>query len=124
MPISCLGHHIRSKVGRFAAAQDGNIAVIFALAIIPVLAFVGAALDYSRANTARSSMQAALDSTALMLSRDLSQGVITTSQINTKASNYFAALYNNTEATNISVSAAYTPGTASSGSTVVVTGSG
>jgi len=124
MPISCLGHHIRSKVGRFGAAQDGNIAVIFALAIIPVLAFVGAALDYSRANTARSSMQAALDSTALMLSRDLSQGVITTSQINTKASNYFAALYNNTEATNISVSAAYTPGTASSGSTVVVTGSG
>jgi len=124
MPSLCLGRKIRSIVSRFGAAQDGNIAVIFAFAIIPVLAFIGAALDYSRANTARSSMQAALDSTVLMLSRDLSQGVITTSQINSKASNYFSALYNNTDAANISITASYTPGNGSTGSTVVVTGSG
>jgi hypothetical protein len=34
-------------------------------------------------------MQAALDSTALMLSKDLSSGAITTSQISTKATAYF-----------------------------------
>src|SRR5438034_659613 len=101
MPSVSRGHHIRSIASRFGAAQGGNIAVIFAFAIIPVLAFIGAALDYSRANTARSSMQGALDSTALMLSRDLSQGTITTSQISSKATNYFAALYNNNDAANV-----------------------
>ncbi len=46
--------------------------MIFTIAAIPLIGFVGAAIDYSRANAARSTMQAALDSTALMLSKDLS----------------------------------------------------
>jgi Flp pilus assembly protein TadG len=124
MPSVSRGHCIRSIARRFGAAQGGNIAVIFAFAIIPVLAFVGAALDYSRTNMARSSMQAALDSTVLMLSRDLSQGTITTSQISSKATSYFTALYNNKDAAGVSVTASYTPGSSSSGSTVVVTGTG
>jgi Flp pilus assembly protein TadG len=72
---------------RFAGAEHGNIAVIFAIALVPVLSFVGAAVDYTV--QAPSSMQAALDSTALMLSKDLSSGAITTSQISTKATAYF-----------------------------------
>jgi Flp pilus assembly protein TadG len=124
MPNLSGGHHTRSLASRFRAAQEGNIAATFAFAIIPVLAFVGAALDYSRTNTARSSMQAALDSTALMLSRDLSQGTITTAQVSSKATTYFAALYNNKDAANVSVTASYTPGTSSSGSTVVASGTG
>ena len=75
----------RAAAGRFAGAERGNIAVLFAIALVPVLSFVGAAVDYTRANAARTSMQAALDSTALMLSKDLSDGTITASQINTKA---------------------------------------
>ena len=58
----------RAAARRFIGANEGNIAVIFAIAAIPVVSFVGAAIDYTRANSARSSMQAALDSTALMLS--------------------------------------------------------
>jgi Flp pilus assembly protein TadG len=116
--------YIRSRAYRFGAAKKGNTAIIFALAIIPIISFVGAAIDYSRANMARSSMQAALDSTALMLSRDLSQATITTSQISAKAQSYFAALYNNKDAAGASVSATYTAATGSSGSTIVVTGSG
>ena len=42
----------------------------FALAIIPMIGAIGAAVDYSRANSARTAMQAALDSTALILSKD------------------------------------------------------
>jgi Flp pilus assembly protein TadG len=72
-------------VHRFAAAREGNIAVTFAIALLPMLGFVGAAIDYSRAANARSSMQAALDSTSLMLSKNLSTGTITQSQISTKA---------------------------------------
>ncbi len=44
----------------------------FAVALVPLLGFVGAAVDYSRTNAARSAMQVALDSAALMVSKDLS----------------------------------------------------
>src|ERR1700733_4633233 len=89
----------RSAARRFVGANEGNIAVTFAIALVPLLGFVGAAIDYTRANSARSSMQAALDSTALMLSKDLSEGTITTSQIAAKAQAYFTALYTNKDAT-------------------------
>jgi hypothetical protein len=42
-------------------------------------------------------MQSALDSAALMVSKDLSSGAITTSQIGAKAQAYFSALYTNTD---------------------------
>lgn len=123
-----LGTSIASKVrgaaSRFARANQGNIAAIFAIALVPIIAFVGAAIDYTRANRARSSMQAALDSTALMVSKDLSQGTITTSQINATAQAYFTALYTNTDAKSVSVSATYTAASGSNGSTIVVNGSG
>ena len=109
--------------GRFAGANQGNIAVLFGIAGVPILTFVGAAIDYTRANSARSSMQAALDSTALMVSKDLSDGTITTSQINAKAQAYFTALYTNTDAQSVSVSATYTA-SSSTGSTIQVNGSG
>lgn len=115
---------ISGAARRFAGADQGNIAVIFAIACIPLISFVGAAIDYSRANNARSSMQSALDSTALMVSKDLTSGLITTSQINTKAQAYFAALYTNTDAQSVSISATYTAGSGSSSSTVQVAGSG
>ncbi len=116
------------RIGRaasgFAKSNEGNIAVIFAIAILPVLGLVGAAIDYSRASKARTSMQAAMDSTALMLSSDLTQGLITPSQINTKAQAYFAALLTDKAAKPISVSATYTPGTSSTGAAIQINGSG
>jgi Flp pilus assembly protein TadG len=113
----------RSAARRFVGAREGNVAVIFCIALVPLLGFVGAAVDYTRANAARSSMQAALDSTALMVSKDLSQGIITTSQIDTKAQAYFTALYTNNDAKSVSVSATYTANS-STGSNIQVNGSG
>jgi Flp pilus assembly protein TadG len=112
----------RSAARRFVGANEGNIAVTFAVALVPILGFVGAAIDYTRANSARSSMQAALDSTALMLSKDLAEGTITTSQIAAKAQSYFTALYTNNDAKSVSVSATYTA-SSSMGSTIQVNGS-
>jgi Flp pilus assembly protein TadG len=80
---------IREAASRFARHHQGNIAVTFAIALVPLISFVGAAIDYSRVSSARSGMQVALDSTALMLSKDLSSGLITTSQIAAKAQAYF-----------------------------------
>lgn len=67
-----------------------NLAPTFALAMIPIFGFVGAAVDYSRANSARTTMLAALDSAALMLSKE-AEG-LTQSQLATKAQAYFDAL--------------------------------
>jgi Flp pilus assembly protein TadG len=116
--------HIGRTASRFAKSSEGNIAVIFAIAILPVLGFVGAAIDYSRASKVRTSMQTALDSTALMLSRDLTQGLITPSEINTKAQAYFAGLFTSKAAKSISISATYTPGTPSTDETIQINGSG
>ena len=51
-------------------ARRGNVAITFALATMPIVGFVGFAVDYSHANSVKAAMQAALDSTALMLSKD------------------------------------------------------
>ena len=114
---------VQQAVGRFARANEGNVAVIFTIALIPLISFIGAAIDYSRANNARSTMQAALDSTALMLSKDLSSGVITPAQIATQAQADFNALYTNPDAQAVSVTATYTANAGSMGSTVQVNGS-
>ena len=64
MSIASVALRLRRVSSRFRAAENGNIAVIFAIALVPLLGFVGAAIDYSRATTARSAMQSALDSAA------------------------------------------------------------
>jgi Flp pilus assembly protein TadG len=101
--------HIRDAARHFVAANDGNIAVIFTIAAIPIIGFVGAAIDYSRVNNARSSVQAALDSTALMLSKDLSSGTITAGNIQTTAQAYFNALYTNPDGKQVTVTGATQP---------------
>jgi len=94
MPVISFARAIAGAVRRFPAAKEGNIAVIFAVALLPILAFVGCAIDYSRAAKARTAMQAALDSAALMLSKDLTNGIIQPADIQSKGQNYFNALYN------------------------------
>ncbi|MGJ4946814.1 pilus assembly protein TadG-related protein [Bradyrhizobium sp. HKCCYLS20291] len=114
----------RRVLRRFAGDQRGNIATIFAIALVPILAFVGAGVDYSRVNAARSSMQAALDSTALMLSRDLAQGTITAADVGTKASLYFKALYTSTDTQSVSVTATYVASTTTTPSNIQLTADG
>ena len=82
---------------------EGNVAPLFAIAIIPILGAVSAAVDYSRANLARSNMQAALDSTALMLSKEAQN--LTPAEIETKAKNYFNAIFTNAQAENVGIAA-------------------
>ena len=53
----------------FLQDRRGAVAPMFALAVIPVVGFVGMAVDYSRANSIRTGMQAALDATALAMSK-------------------------------------------------------
>jgi Flp pilus assembly protein TadG len=48
-------------IGRFGGDRRGNIAVIFAVALLPVLTALGCAVDYSRATQLRSKLLAAAD---------------------------------------------------------------
>ncbi len=105
----------RNALRAFRVARGGNVAITFAFASIPVLGFIGAGFDYSRANLVKADLQAALDSTALMLAKDAT--TTSNSDLQSKANNYFTALFNRKEATIDSVSATYT---ASGGSQVVV----
>ncbi len=106
MAMKHLFETLRRKLRAFAGERSGNVAVIFALAIIPVVGAMGAAVDYSRANSARTALQAAVDSTALMLSKDAAG--MTTAQLNQKATAYFQAMFTRPEAQNATVTPIYT----------------
>ncbi len=52
-------------ITRAARDENGGVAIIFGLAVIPIFAFAGFAMDFSRATDVRAAMQNAADSTAL-----------------------------------------------------------
>ncbi|HET9534462.1 MAG TPA: pilus assembly protein TadG-related protein [Mesorhizobium sp.] len=69
-PHSKLIERLRARLRELRDANGANVTVTFALATIPMIGFVGAAVDYSHANSVRSAMQSASDATALMLSKE------------------------------------------------------
>lgn len=54
-----------SRLKDFAADQRGVVAIIFGLAVIPVIGLTGASMDYSRASDVQSQLQGALDASVL-----------------------------------------------------------
>ncbi|MEH2514240.1 Flp pilus assembly protein TadG [Nitrobacteraceae bacterium AZCC 1564] len=114
-------NRILRRATNFRSAKDGNVAVIFAFSLVPMLLAVGAAVDYTRANNSRTNMQAALDGAALMISKDAAS--IPENEIQTRGEQYFRALYQDASAQNVSVTVTYTKSGAD-GSKIVMTGSG
>src|SRR5262245_60980959 len=90
MTTKRLMHLLRTRLQDFRESQGGNVVFMFAFATIPMIGLVGASVDYSRANSARSAMQAAVDAAALMLSKDIA--TLQSGDIASKAQAYFAAL--------------------------------
>jgi Flp pilus assembly protein TadG len=93
---------------RFFRDCRGGVAPMLALGIVPLVAGVGAAVDYSRANSVRSAMQNAADATALMLAKNASSW--SAGQLQTNATSFFAANFNRPEAQNAQVTATYSQG--------------
>jgi Flp pilus assembly protein TadG len=89
------------SLAQFLKDRKGGVAPLLGLLAIPLLGMVGAAVDYSRANSARTAMQAALDSSALMLSKDAQ--TLSPPQLEQKATAYFNALFHRPEASNVQV---------------------
>ncbi|MGH6790839.1 MAG: pilus assembly protein TadG-related protein [Pseudolabrys sp.] len=103
---------------RFIKNRRGGVAPMLAIAALPLIGGVGAAIDYTQASTTRTAFQNALDATALMLSRNAA----TTSQadLQTNATNYFGALFHRPEASNVVVNATYS---STNGSQLLISGS-
>ncbi len=55
----------RTLIRRFVRDNSGNIAVIFALACVPLITAVGCTIDYSRATQVRAKLQAAADAASV-----------------------------------------------------------
>jgi Flp pilus assembly protein TadG len=103
---------------RFFRDRKGGVAPLLALGIIPLVAAVGAAVDYSRAGSVRSAMQSAGDATALMLAKNASS--ITAAQLQQNATSFFTANFHHPEAQDVAVKATYSQGP--TGFTVTVEG--
>jgi Flp pilus assembly protein TadG len=119
MAFQTLVNRLRARLRAFRTANGGNVMITFALATVPVIGFVGAAVDYSRANSDKTAMQAAIDATALMLSKTASK--LTEDEIKAKASDYFHAQFHRTDVQNIKITPVYTT---SNGYQIVLTGTG
>jgi len=78
---------------------------MFALGLIPMIGLAGAAIDYSRGNAARTAMQATLDSTALMISKEAQQQLVTSDQASSRATTLFNAAFNRPEVQSLQVTA-------------------
>jgi Flp pilus assembly protein TadG len=59
---------------RFGSDRSGATAVVFGLAVIPLVVAAGAALDYGRASAAKLQLQRAVDAAALALVKDAPAG--------------------------------------------------
>jgi Flp pilus assembly protein TadG len=86
--------------------RSGGVAPLLGIVIIPLMAAVGAAVDYSRATNVRAGLQAALDSTALMMSKDAQE--LTDAQREERANAVFKALFKKADAQNISLTPKFT----------------
>lgn len=56
---------LTSTLRPFARDRSGNIAITFALALVPITAAVGGAIDYSKSNNLRTQLQAAADAASI-----------------------------------------------------------
>ncbi len=83
----------------FWTDRKGGVIPIFVLALIPIFGAMGAAVDYSRAQLARTKMQIALDATGLFLSK-LPAGT-NQDTLMARATEFFYANYSESELVSI-----------------------
>jgi Flp pilus assembly protein TadG len=77
---------LATLVGRFRRDSSGNIAVIFVIALLPILAGIGCATDYSMATRIKSKMQSAADAASVASLSQQSPGFIAAAAMTTDGS--------------------------------------
>jgi Flp pilus assembly protein TadG len=80
------------QIRRFGRRRQGGVAIIFALAVLPLMATIGIALDYAMLTRQKSQLQAMVDSSALRAARELHLAQVGSSEVVTSiANNYLQA---------------------------------
>src|SRR6266496_3719209 len=110
----------KRQLTRFLTNRKASVAPMLALAALPVMTSVGAAIDFGRASSARLAMQAALDAAAIIMAKDAKN--VDAAQLNSTALQYFSANFQNAEVSGISVTASSS--STSSGYSASATASG
>ena len=105
MTVQSLSRSVLRRLSSLRGDTRGNVAMMFALALIPMVGAVAAAVDYSRASSARTSLQSALDAAALSLSREAAS--LSENQLKQKALEYVQANLNRPGIKNLEVTSAY-----------------
>src|SRR5829696_2482898 len=62
--------HLQALIRKFLNQSGGAVLPTFVIALIPIMASVGAAVDFSRVNSVRTNLQTALDAAVLAGARD------------------------------------------------------
>lgn len=91
---------------RFLKDRRGSMAPTAALSLIVTVGLTGAAVDYTRAGSVRTAMQAAVDAAALSLSKEAQ--TLNGQQVMQRASDLFMAVFHRPEAKNTAVTAQFT----------------
>lgn len=81
----------RSVFRSFARDEQGVVALMFGITLVPLVLFAGAAIDYARGAREKVVIANALDATGLAVAQDARR--LTPPQLNAKAQDYFAAAY-------------------------------
>ena len=98
---------MRCNLRRFFTDPKGNVAIMFAIAAVPIIGAMGAAVDYSMAAAQRTAMQASLDATAIALVKIMPT---TQQELNARGMEWFVANLGTTPIMGISLSIVPTTG--------------
>ena len=82
---------VKGLAKRWRANERGNIAIIFALSIIPILSIVGVAVDTQMTLTQKNKVQAVIDSAVIFGSRAMQAGASRT-EVTQDVTSYVTAL--------------------------------
>lgn len=116
MIVRSIISRLSAQLREFRNASGGNMVMMFAIALVPIVGSVGAAVDYGQANSFKTAMQAAADAASLGTIKVAS--TLSAVQIQSTAQALFNASFNRAQVTP-AVNASYDAGS----NTVTVTAS-
>jgi len=96
--LTRIRHELQKYCSKLTRNSEGSVVSTFALSMVPLIGLVGAAVDYSSATNARTSLQGALDAALIAGAKDGSANWATTA-LNTFNANLNAKLATNVNAT-------------------------
>jgi Flp pilus assembly protein TadG len=96
---------IRTAIAQFRKSERGNVAIMFGFVAVPLIVAMGGVVDYTRVYYAHTSMQDALDATALGLSKSAPK--VSPGQLVKQAQDYFAANFHDVDVEALQVSPTY-----------------